>query len=59
MGLEQTKFSEIGKPFDAVIYNTKSPLLMQSDLKNTLPAILYTCDPSDILRIEEIRNLIL
>lgn len=49
MGLEQKTFFEIDKPFDAVVYNAKSPLLMQSDLKNILPAILYTADTSDIL----------
>ncbi|HPH47495.1 MAG TPA: amidohydrolase family protein, partial [Chryseolinea sp.] len=49
MGLEQSKFFEIGKPFDAVVYNALSPLLMQTDLRNTLPAILYTADAYDIL----------
>ena len=49
MGNIQDEFFEIGKPFDAVIYRSDSPLLSDKNLKSILPTILYTCDSSDCL----------
>jgi formimidoylglutamate deiminase len=48
MGYERKDFFGTGEPFDAVIFNSKSPLLSQSDLSHVLSAILYTADSSDI-----------
>ncbi len=40
---------EIGKPFDAVVFNAKSHLVSETSEKNRLATILYTSDSSRIL----------
>ncbi len=40
---------EIGKPFDAVVFNAQSHLLAETSGKNRLATILYTSDSSRIL----------
>lgn len=49
MGMESTNHFEIGKPFDAVVFNAKSHLLAETSTKNRLATILYTSDSSRVL----------
>ncbi len=49
MGLSSTNNFEIGKPFDAVVFNAKSHLVSKTSEKNRLATILYTSDSSRIL----------
>ncbi|WP_333818546.1 formimidoylglutamate deiminase [Ohtaekwangia sp.] len=49
MGNSQKEYFAINAPFDAVVYNAKSPLIAQASTNNLLPAILYTSDASDVL----------
>ena len=39
----------VGQPLDAVVIDSKSPLIMTSSLSNLLSAIVYTCDASNNL----------
>lgn len=48
MGFSSTNNFEIGKPFDAVVFNSKSHLLAETSEKNRLATILYTSDSSRI-----------
>jgi formimidoylglutamate deiminase len=49
MGFFSKNNFEIGKPFDAVIFNAKSHLLAETSEKNRLATILYTSDSSRII----------
>lgn len=49
MGLNSENHFEIGKPFDAVIYNSQSHLLAETSEKNRLATLLFTSDSSRIL----------
>ncbi len=49
MGIDAKDNFEIGKPFDAVVFNAKSHLLAETSEKNRLATILYTSDSSRIL----------
>ncbi len=49
MGVSSANNFEIGKPFDAVIFNAKSHLVSETSEKNRLATILYTSDSSRIL----------
>lgn len=49
MGIESANHFEIGKPFDAVVFNAKSHLLAETSTKNRLATILYTSDSSRVL----------
>ncbi|MBP9933391.1 MAG: amidohydrolase family protein [Chitinophagaceae bacterium] len=49
MGLNSENHFEIGKPFDAVIYNSHSHLLAETSEKNRLATLLFTSDSSRIL----------
>jgi formimidoylglutamate deiminase len=49
MGIESSNHFEIGKPFDAVVFNAKSHLLAETSTKNRLATILYTSDSSRVL----------
>ncbi len=49
MGNTATDYFAIGQPLDAVVYDTKQPLLQQAGLQHLLSAIVYTADPSMIL----------
>lgn len=48
MGMERNNFFETGHPFDAVVFNARSPLLAHGNLSQVLSGILYTADSSDI-----------
>jgi formimidoylglutamate deiminase len=48
MGLKTENHFEIGKPFDAVVYNSGSHLLSETSEKNRLATILFTSDSSRI-----------
>jgi formimidoylglutamate deiminase len=48
MGLKTENHFEIGKPFDAVVYNSGSHLLSETSKKNRLATILFTSDSSRI-----------
>jgi formimidoylglutamate deiminase len=48
LGLPDGNFFEVGKHFDAMIYDAESPFLRKGQLENLLPAIVYTSDPSQI-----------
>jgi formimidoylglutamate deiminase len=49
MGLRSGAFFEAGQPFDAVVYNSDSPLLSITDTQNLLPVLLYTADSSAVI----------
>jgi formimidoylglutamate deiminase len=49
MGIPQSNHFEIGKPFDAVVYNSQSHLLAETSDKNRLATLLYTADSSRTL----------
>jgi len=49
MGAISKNNFEIGKPFDAVVYNSKSHLLAETSEKNRLATLLYTSDSSRIV----------
>lgn len=49
MGLAQTNHFEIGKPLDAVVYNSQSHLLAATTEENRLATLLYTSDSSRVL----------
>lgn len=48
MGLNRKEFFETGEPLDAVVFDSKSPLLSHADFANVLSGILYTSDSCDI-----------
>lgn len=48
MGNKRKEFFDTGKPLDAVVFSSKSPLLSQGCLSRVLSGILYTADSSDI-----------
>jgi formimidoylglutamate deiminase len=48
MGNVQNGFFEMYRPLDAIIFNSKSPLLSSGN-EHLLPSILYSSDSSDIL----------
>jgi formimidoylglutamate deiminase len=49
MGIECKSNFEIGKPFDAVVFNAKSHLLAETSEKNRMATILYTSDSSRLI----------
>lgn len=49
MGLSDHNFFEEGKPFDAVIFQSNTPLLNMSREEHILSSIVYTCDAADIM----------
>ncbi|MBI3482931.1 MAG: formimidoylglutamate deiminase, partial [Bacteroidetes bacterium] len=49
MGVSSKKNFEIGKPFDAVVFNSRSHLLAETSEKNRLATLLYTSDSSRII----------
>jgi formimidoylglutamate deiminase len=49
MGISANDYFEKGKPLDAVVYDARSPLLMQATTAHLLPAILYTSSPANLL----------
>ncbi len=49
MGIKQRNHFEIGKPFDAIVYNSQSHLLAETSQKNRLATLLYTSDPSRVM----------
>jgi formimidoylglutamate deiminase len=48
MGISQGNHFEIGKPFDAVVYNSQSHLLTETTERNRLATLVYTSDSSRI-----------
>jgi len=46
MGIQQSNHFEIGKTFDAVVYNSQSHLLAETSEKNRLSTLVYTADSS-------------
>lgn len=48
MGFAADKNFEIGKPFDAVIYNSKSPLITRSAQNYWLPSIVYAGGAAEV-----------
>jgi formimidoylglutamate deiminase len=46
MGLTSLNHFEVGKPFDAVVYNSQSHLIFETSEKNRLATIVYTSDSS-------------
>lgn len=49
MGLSADNYFEIGKPLDTVVYDARTPLLMQASRDHLLSAILYTTSGSATL----------
>ncbi len=49
MGLTDQNFFEPGKPFDAVIFRSESPLLNTAREEHLLSSIMYTADGTDII----------
>jgi formimidoylglutamate deiminase len=49
LGCSTKQFFAIGKPFDAVVYSMKSPLLSVTDSAHTLSRILYTAESNAVL----------
>lgn len=49
MGTLQSNHFEIGRPFDAVVYNAQSHLLSETSEKSRLATLLYTSDSSRVL----------
>lgn len=49
MGIFSENNFEIGKPLDAVVFNSKSHLLAETSERNRLAALLYTSDSSRIM----------
>jgi formimidoylglutamate deiminase len=49
MGIESKDFFELGRPFDAVIYNAQNHLLTSTSPPNRLATLLYTSDSSRII----------
>ena len=49
MGISSTNNFEVGKAFDAVVFNAKSHLVSETSVRNRLATILYTSDSSRIL----------
>jgi formimidoylglutamate deiminase len=48
MGINRANHFEIGKPLDAVVYNSQSHLLAETSEKNRLATLLYTSDSSRV-----------
>ena len=46
MGIKQNTHFELGKQFDAIVYNSQSHLLVETSEKNRLATLLYTSDSS-------------
>lgn len=44
MGIDSEENFEIGKPFDALVIDAKSPLAATTSLKNLMPSIIYAAD---------------
>ena len=49
MGIRQNQHFELGKPFDAIIFNSQSHLLVETSEKNRLATLLYTSDSSRVV----------
>lgn len=49
MGIDAEHYFEIGKPFDAVVFTSKAPLLSHRREGDLLPSILYNADSADII----------
>jgi len=49
MGLKSTNHFEIGRPFDAVIYNSQTHMLAETSERNRLATLIFTSDSSRIL----------
>lgn len=49
MGITSNNNFEIGKPFDAVVFNAGSHLLAETSEKNRLATLIYTSDSSRVL----------
>ncbi len=48
MGIRQDHHFELGKPFDAIIFNSQSHLLAETSETNRLATLLYTSDSSRV-----------
>ncbi len=48
MGISQSNHFELGKPFDAIVFNSQSHLLAETSEKNRLATLLYTSDSSRV-----------
>jgi formimidoylglutamate deiminase len=46
MGASSSNYFSVGQPLDAIVYNAESPLLVQANLADILPIIVYTSDSS-------------
>lgn len=49
MGMRAADFFEKGRPFDAVIYDSNSPLLNVAGMEHLLPTLIYTADAAAAL----------
>ena len=49
MGISAADHFEIGKPFDAVVFNAKSHLVAETSAQNRMATLLYTSDSSRLL----------
>lgn len=49
MGIHQANHFELGKPFDAIVYNAQSHLLSETSDNKLLATLLYTADSSRTL----------
>jgi formimidoylglutamate deiminase len=48
MGIGQANHFELGKPFDAIVFNSQSHLLAETSEKSRLATLLYTSDSSRV-----------
>ena len=48
MGFPFKKNFEIGQPFDAVVYNSKSPLITRASQNYWLPSIVYAGGAAEV-----------
>ena len=49
MGMQASDFFETGQPFDAVVYDSDSPLLGAAGIEHLLPTLIYTADAGAVL----------
>lgn len=49
MGVDMTDFFEIGKPFDAAVYDAEEPLFLRGAVEHVLPTLIYTADSAALL----------
>jgi formimidoylglutamate deiminase len=49
MGIDQANYFQVGKPFDAVVYNAQNHLMASTSEENRLSTLVYTSDSSRLI----------